>query len=91
MVTSAPARTQRQARAQSPWNTSVRQHWDDLHSDIGSAGRFRRDGGGDRRGQRLRNLPAELAPHDDLDQRFVVSEQGYVDSGLHPENSAEMR
>jgi hypothetical protein len=91
MVTSGPARTQRQARAQSPWNTSVRQHWDDLHSDIGSAGRFRRDGGGERRGQRLRNLPAELAPHDDLDQRFVVSEQGYVDSGLHPENSAEMR
>ena len=58
----------------------MRQHWDDLHSDVRSAGRFRCDVGGDVRGQRPRDLPTELAPKDDIDQRFVVSEQGYVDS-----------
>ena len=66
--------------ALSPWNTSVRQHWEDLHGDVGLARCFRRDVGGDRRGQRLRDLPAELATEDDVYQRFVVSEQGYVDS-----------
>ncbi len=56
-----------------------RQHGDDLHRDVGSAGRLHRDVCGDLRSQRLRDLPAKLATKDDVYHGFMVSEQGYVD------------
>jgi hypothetical protein len=65
----------------------VRQHWNDVHRDVASAGRLCGDVSGDRRSQRLRDLPAELAPEDDVDQRFVVSEQSYVDRAAYQDEA----